>query len=138
MDRYDQPLLVKGQTVLPSSLLHLVMPQFTGPLLADALPSALQRICLDRWNGPLEVGVFPASLKALMLGDYDHPLLPGALPLGLTHMSLDHFSHPLTLAVCLPPSSPLTWAANTITLCFQVSCMTDTTHPTHRPHIDAL
>jgi hypothetical protein len=94
---WDYPLLKKGETLLPSSLVHLAIIDLADqPLLPGVFPSSLQRLRIDQWNAPLHVNVLPASLRALHLGRFDHPLLPGALPVGLTHLVLKSFSYPLT------------------------------------------
>jgi len=90
-ERFNQKLLVEGETVLPSSLIHLVMPYFNLPLLPGSLPPSFQRLRMDRWCKPLHVGVLPGSLKALQVR-LIQPLLPGMLPLGLTHLALSGFT----------------------------------------------
>ena len=103
MQSFNYYLLVEGVTVLPSSLIHLVLDGYEKPLLPNTLPSSLQRLAMARWDQPLHVNVLPSSLRALELHAFDHPLLPGALPAGLTHLSLLAFDQPLQ-AGALPPA----------------------------------
>ena len=100
---FNQPLLVAGVSVLPSSLARLSMENFQQPLLPGVLPSSLHRLTMTMWNQPLEMNVLPSSLRALHLESFDHPLLPGALPTGLTHLGFTCFTKPLEVGV-LPTS----------------------------------
>ena len=76
---------------LPLNLTHLVLLQYTAPLLPGVLPNSLVQLYLRRWNQQLDPDVLPASLKALQLGHFDQPLVAGALPIGLTHLTLVRF-----------------------------------------------
>jgi hypothetical protein len=103
LSRWDQPLMLGGETLLPSSLVHLVLGSYNQRLSTHTLPPRLERLSLNMWTQELDVGVLPSSLKALQLEAFNRPLRPGALPAGLTHLVLRAFRQPLSVG-SLPPS----------------------------------
>ena len=102
-EKFTQPFLVGGVSVLPTSLVVLSMAHFNQPLSPNILPPSLQRLHLLRWDQPLHVNVLPSSLRFLQLGGYRHVLPPDLLPAGLTHLQVAYLSQPLQHG-SLPPS----------------------------------
>ncbi|KAF2077084.1 hypothetical protein CYY_001593 [Polysphondylium violaceum] len=72
------------ENLLPESIKHLTLREYSGPLFVGSLPANLKTLIAPQFNHLLEPNVLPRGLKELWIRSYKKPFNYNVLPESLT------------------------------------------------------